>query len=504
VIIDTIGLAMSVHEWDGTTLVTRTPAGGPPSPRFQPAATFDPSRGVTVLCGGEAAWLQSGCDDTWAWDGQGWRQLATVPPAGATWMAFDSTRGRLVATGAYHLMYWSWFTAGIWERDASGWRQLATSWPPRPGPIVFDPLRNQTVLVQPVDPAGPWLWSGTSWTTATVNPAPIGRDGAAMAFDLARGEAVLFGGTIGTTTWFNDTWLWNGSSWRQAAPTAFPGARYGHALAYDPIRQRTVLFGGTGPLVVAHSDTWEWDGQIWSPQTPAASPPPRIFHAMAFDASRSVVSVSGGTSPRLVIGSLVFTELPLDLWDWNGVAWQNTLIATAPMRRLHAMAFDGTRNRLVVQGGLAPESTVSTGLFSPMSPSSDTLELVRNGAAIRTSASPCSVSGPRLRAESLPFTGNASFALQLALADASSLAMLGLSVPGATPPLVFANGCRLHLGVPTVASFQITNPGGAARWAVGVAANPALRGIQLLAQGAAFDATLQPRTTELLVVTIGE
>jgi hypothetical protein len=263
-----------------------------------------------------------------------------------------------------------------------------------------------------------------------------------------------------------------------------------------------VLFGGAAGAPLA--DTWEWDGTSWSLQAPTASPPARSFHAMAFDGSRSVVTMTGGSHQILVNGSVVNVELPLELWDWNGSNWQNLPIAAAPTRRMHAMAFDGARGRLVVQGGLEPEGIVST-TQSRMVPSSDTFEFVRNGATVYSQGGACPFSGPRLRAESLPFTGNPSFALQLALADASLPAMLGFATTPAFSPLTFANGCRLHLGVPTfTSSLQVTNPGGAARWALAVAANPALRGIQLWAQGAVLDLALQPRTTDFLLLTIGE
>ncbi|TMF06213.1 MAG: hypothetical protein E6I42_02875 [Chloroflexi bacterium] len=54
--------------WDGTTWTRLAPAQSP-SPRTGAAATFDPVRHVVLLFGGS-----TGSDETWTWNGQGWRR----------------------------------------------------------------------------------------------------------------------------------------------------------------------------------------------------------------------------------------------------------------------------------------------------------------------------------------------------------------------------------------------------------------------------------------------
>jgi hypothetical protein len=64
---------------------------------------------------------------------------------------------------------------------------------------------------------GTWTWDGTTWTkqAPAVHPSP--RADAAMAYDAATGTAVLFGGTVSTTTtrcassgekFVAQTWTW--------------------------------------------------------------------------------------------------------------------------------------------------------------------------------------------------------------------------------------------------------------------------------------------------------
>jgi hypothetical protein len=66
----------------------------------------------------------------------------------------------------------------------------------------------------------------------------------AMAYDAARGQVVLFGGSGGGSL-SNETWVWDGTDWVKKLPSMAPSARAYSAMAYDLVRERMVLFGGT-------------------------------------------------------------------------------------------------------------------------------------------------------------------------------------------------------------------------------------------------------------------
>ena len=101
-----------------------------------------------------------------------------------------------------------------------------------------------------------------------------------MAFDVARGNAVLFGGhglvvpVIGGRPVLDDTWTNARGRWQRVLPASTPRAREAAAMAYDLGRARCVLVGGMGafgPL----DDTWQWDGANWANVTPAVRPSAR-------------------------------------------------------------------------------------------------------------------------------------------------------------------------------------------------------------------------------------
>ena len=76
--------------------------------------------------------------------------------------------------------------------------------------------------------------------------SPPARRGHAMAYDAIRQQTVLFGGLdqTGQPDALGDTWIWNGTSWSEDRGNG-PPDRYGHAMAYDIARNEIVVFGGT-------------------------------------------------------------------------------------------------------------------------------------------------------------------------------------------------------------------------------------------------------------------
>lgn len=175
--------------------------------------------------------------------------------------------------------------------------------------------------------------------------APSLRNSAAMAFDDARGQALLFGGYDAVTPGFGDTWRWDGSNWQQLAPANAPSPRWGHGLVFDRWRNRMVLFGGFSAVNGMRGDTWEWDGTDWIDRSGGAAPSPRSTAAMVFDRARGVTVLFGGSTQG--------GTLQQDTWTWNGSTWVPQAAGGGPSaRRNAAVAWDDLRGELVLFGGL--------------------------------------------------------------------------------------------------------------------------------------------------------
>jgi hypothetical protein len=288
-----------------------------PMARRYHAMVYDSARGRTIVYGGEglANGRWTNFNDTWQWDGRRW--LASTPADGSSparrehAMVYDSARGLVLLFG------------GFGPIDGS-WNYLQDT----------------------------WTWDGFAWTDVTpASGSPPALQDHAMAYDSARGRAVVFGGLA--DGYRDGTWEWDGSNWADVSPpSGRPGRRYKHAMAYDSIRGRVVLFGGVGMQAGSWTlpdDTWEWDGSTWTDVTPAsARPPGRNQVAMAFDSARGRVVLFGGYGYPGGVGTRL-----RDTWEWDGSRWHNVTPAAGspPATDAHAMAFDSARGRVVLFSG---------------------------------------------------------------------------------------------------------------------------------------------------------
>ncbi|MEE2779273.1 MAG: hypothetical protein VYE15_02030, partial [Myxococcota bacterium] len=166
-----------------------------------------------------------------------------------------------------------------------------------------------------------------------------------------------------------------------------PSGRTGHGMAWDEGRDRVVLFGGSawgaeacaGTLVETDAaasqphwlcnDLWEWNGEQWDQVSHEGSAPlPRHGGAMVYDPSReSVVLFSGQNlalesaaeadelgddEENLPAASVVVGQMPWDLWEWDGVGWEEITGVDLPRaRREHSLVYDTRAQRAVLFGG---------------------------------------------------------------------------------------------------------------------------------------------------------
>lgn len=419
------------------------------------------------------------------------------------------------------------------------WTQVGAANAPDPfGGSAWDSARSRLVAFGGESGGNPTgtlrEWNGSQWLTPPIaGQTPSVRTRPAMAFDATRGVTVMFGGSqLGVLN--DETWTWNGSSWSQLAPAVRPSLRFGAAMAYDSAREVVVLFGGFVPSGTDAADLWEWDGSTWTQRTWAGPGPiARGAHRMAFDAARGVTVLYGGySSPQqstlsdtwtwngtawtqggsgpgslcdqvmaydptrlrvVLFGGLriqtgVFTDLGAT-WEWNGTAWtQRSPVAAPPARNSGANAFDPVNNRLLAAGGTAQGGPFAdTWAFAPVSPASASAF----GMPCATSAGPLA-----LNALSLPYLG---LAFVQRIENASPLAALGLVIfgnsnslwGGTTLPLdlgaVGAPGCSLYVSLDVAVTVTLGAGSGTVTW--NLPNVPAALGASFFTQAVVFDPT---------------
>lgn len=260
-----VGSVGDTWSWNGSEWRRRDPADGGPSARELHAMAFDESRGVTVLFGGVDS---DGVvrADLWEYNGSNWTQRsqgATAPTGryGHT-MVYDSVGGVVLLFGG--TLADGTLSDELWQWDGSEWALML---PRRSAPsgrtmhaMAFDSGRGVTVLHGGRGAAGllddTWEWSGSQWRSWT-GQRPAARCGHAMAYDSVRAVTVMVGGNRGDSLASSEVWQWDGAAWVPgAAATWRPPAGFGRAMAFDVARGRAVLMGGLSGMTLT-SESWE-------------------------------------------------------------------------------------------------------------------------------------------------------------------------------------------------------------------------------------------------------
>jgi hypothetical protein len=103
-----------------------------------------------------------------------------------------------------------------------------------------------------------------------------------------------------------------------ATGCVYPGVQTG-VLAYHPGRGTSVLFGGSihdGAEWVRQSQTWEWDGSTWTTicaeGSGCSTPTARAAAAMAYDGSRGRMVLFGGAADG--VSGTTYLD---DTWEWD-------------------------------------------------------------------------------------------------------------------------------------------------------------------------------------------
>lgn len=279
-------------------------ASAPPSISWA-AMAYDEVRDQIILFGGaDTATGETTYNETWAFDGTNWTQLAVGGPP-TRWthgMTYDSVREVIVLFGGLTTADGATAMNDTWEWDGAAWTEVTTTNAPSPrgvhGAMAFDPVRERIVLrgggrhpTLPID-ADTWEYDGTDWMEITTAEAPSARIGAGMVYDEARGRMFLFsGGSWGLGPYPEDTWSYDGASWSVLSPTSSPPGRQSGRLIYDDTRDLVVLFGGDDGTRL--DDLWEYDGTTWTEVT-VPGPGARCCFAYAHDRNRRQAVLFGG------------------------------------------------------------------------------------------------------------------------------------------------------------------------------------------------------------------
>ncbi len=199
-----------------------------------------------------------------------------------------------------------------------------------------------------------WLWNGSTWSSVLPTPSPIARISGVMAYDTVDHVTVLFGGyNYYAGGVLSDTWVWDGSSWTQRSPAVHPPARLDAVMAYDERNQKVVLYGGQDFLNGVFDDTWVYDvpTNTWTQMFPVNSPESPLYPG--YGRIWPAVAYDAGNQNIVLFGGEGYGNILLDdTWTWDGSNWTKQSPVNHPSARAtHVMAYDPVHANTVLFGG---------------------------------------------------------------------------------------------------------------------------------------------------------
>jgi hypothetical protein len=191
-------------------------------------------------------------------------------------IAYDSARSQIVYVVGYSSAGWG----QTWLWDGSSWSPTAATAPLTIYPaIAFDAQRGNLVLFGGGAPFPSssvlnqtWTWDGETWTQRQPATSPPGRSAGSITYDPISKHVVLFGGNQAYPfNSLNDSWFWDGNTWTQDVTTVSPPPRGVAAIAYDQARQNVVLFGGGTNETTSGVSHLVYDHDTWTLQSVSTS-----------------------------------------------------------------------------------------------------------------------------------------------------------------------------------------------------------------------------------------
>lgn len=363
---------------------------GTPMPRAGASAAYDAANGTIVMFGGAN---RSGVlNETWTWDGAGWRlhHPKTSPPAREfAYMGFDPATGRVVLFGGLSCPppaidellgceYQTQSTAlnDTWTWDGGDWSVLETKHVPQVlgfrccfGGAAADTGDSDLILVTvaPHDPdymAQTWVLKDGDWQRLHPKHSPLAQEFSNPAFDSVSGRLIVqqdagphemcpsTGCVDRPHLRYDTTWSWDGSDWNDLGHSVNTPHGYGNLLSV----------GQHGLLEIEANGVSHWNGSSWGQPLPlpeAVSPMlrPRYDWTAAYHSPTGRLVLVGG---RIFEGNHLFGAT----MAWDGSMWVTVVPAPpsppAPLGRCSEKkassgisAFLGTTNSDPVQLWLA-------------------------------------------------------------------------------------------------------------------------------------------------------
>lgn len=239
------------------------------------AFAFDANSNVGVFVDIEGhAWGYSPASNTWAQAEAGAGPSAALGSA----MAYDAGSDRMILFGGLDLNA-SRENDETWAYDVgtNSWERMDPERSPSPrnfAAMAYDPASDRVILFGGAPAGGSvgdtWAYNydRDAWTEMSPLIAPEARTYTSMVYDSLSDRMLIFGGSEDwESAQLGDTWVYDfGTNTWDPVEVEGPSPRGWHAMAFDIEREVAVLFGGGPSRDEYTAETWLFDPKTsrWS------------------------------------------------------------------------------------------------------------------------------------------------------------------------------------------------------------------------------------------------
>lgn len=363
-----------------------------PSGRGGATFVWDSFANRGILFGGVTAGGTS-IGETWEYRNGTWEQLdvPNQPPARKYAAAtFDRVRNRMILFGGVATVPGAedQILRDTWEFDGTTWTKTEEQGPDVVASVlVYDGTRDETYLVGMKADSATVMYRYTrpGWEQLTPATLPVCVSRANAVWQSYEGNVVLYGGACATGEVSGVTWEWDGETWKAIEGGGSAGRIYGHAMAYDSARGETVLFGGTDiDLGTEVNFTYKYRASKWQGTFTSYSPSARSLFGFASDPDNGAIWLFGGVRGSHDLWKYAYGQwtqtfaqdqpgtcaYPLTVWDtdrkvmvmvcsdasvteFDGTKWKTFSLETKrPRTSIQAsLAYDPTLKKTILYGG---------------------------------------------------------------------------------------------------------------------------------------------------------
>lgn len=287
-----------------------------PSPRSSAVFVYHPASKAMLLLDGYQVMLDSPRTDVWKWNGKQWAVITGDGPStrSLTAAALNTRTGEVVSFGGIRKDY-QHLNGDTWSFDGQTWKRVATNdiGTRDHHEMVYARHLDAFVLYGGVNQkrendTATWLLRNGKFTALNI-PGPGARYHFAMAYDPKRKKVVLHGGGPSDNR-VDEVWEFDGKKWERISYPSGPGMRMRHAMTYDSENKLVILHGDDN-----NGTTWGWNGIVW--KVVAQGGPVLSSQALGYDPVRKTVVLYGGTPRNGLMAS--------DLWELKDGKWKKLM-----------------------------------------------------------------------------------------------------------------------------------------------------------------------------------